>query len=163
MTPKSNPSHIGQILEKVIRQKNFTPRMMESRIHSIWDDVVGEGVARNAQPGNLRGKTLHVVVSNSVWKQELFMLKGLIADKLNARLKSNVVEKLSFWVGRVDRQANEKKQPKQFNEVKLEEERLKAIEENIKNISDPDLKEALRALRVSEEKARKLRETTKEE
>jgi len=91
------------------------------------------------------------------------MLKGLIADKLNARLKSNVVEKLSFWVGRVDRQANEKKQPKQFNEVKLEEERLKAIEENIKNISDPDLKEALRALRVSEEKARKLRETTKEE
>jgi len=163
VTPKGNPSHIGQILEKVIRQKNFTPHMMEARIYSIWDDVVGEGVARNAQPENLRGKTLHVVVSNSVWKQELFMLKGLIADKLNSRLKSNVVEKLSFWVGRVDRRPIEKGQPKQTKMVKLDEERLRTIEEGLKNISDPDLKEALRALRVSEEKARKIRETTKED
>jgi predicted nucleic acid-binding Zn ribbon protein len=77
-------------------------------------------VARNAQPGNLRGKTLHVVVSDSVWKQELFMLKGLIADKLNSRLKSNVVEKISFLVGRVDRRPMEKKQPKQVKEVKIE-------------------------------------------
>lgn len=122
---------------------------------SIWDEAVGEGVAKNAQPERLRGATLHVTVTNSVWKQELYFMKGLIMDKVNARLGKKIVDNLSFRVGTVERHAREKGTPTRPMMVVLDEERVKVIEKDLKDITDAELKDAITSLRLREERAKK--------
>ncbi len=154
-TRKRYPTRIGSILNGIFQQRNFTPRMTEAKVFTVWDDAVGEGVARHAQPERLSGTTLHVIVSNSVWKQELHFMEGLIVDKVNARVGKKTVGNLSFRVGAVERQHPEAPRPSSPVTVVLDEERIRVIEKEFKDFSDAELKEVLMALRIKDEKAKK--------
>jgi hypothetical protein len=62
----------------------------------VWDEVVGDHIARRAQPIRLRGRTLVVAVSSAPWMQELQLLKPTIRAELNRRLPTALVEDLFF-------------------------------------------------------------------
>ena len=41
------------------------------RIQEHWEEAVGADLAAHAEPGDLRGDTLEVLVSSPVWAQQL--------------------------------------------------------------------------------------------
>jgi len=101
---KKEPSieKIGAVLDKSLKRLELSPRLDEYGVWPVWNDVVGNPIARNAQPEKIRNGTLFVKVSSPVWMQQLQFMKELITEKLNQRLGAAVVKNIFFIVGRVE-------------------------------------------------------------
>ena len=134
---------IGEVLEKSLSRLDLSRRLDEYGVWPIWRDVVGEAIARNAQPEKIRNGTLFVKVSSPVWMQELQFMKEMIAEKLNHRLPGDVVKNIFFMVGRVepttDASAEKRSEPADVPAVPINEEFLRSIE-------DPEIRAAFQKL-----------------
>jgi predicted nucleic acid-binding Zn ribbon protein len=139
---------VGDVLDHSLKRLDLTPRLDEYGVWPIWNDVVGKAIANNAQPEKIRNGTLFVKVTSPVWLQQLQFMKEMITEKLNQRLKSEVVKTIFFMVGRIDAPANENDEAlaaqAQFGQLNdaprpIDEEFLQAID-------DPNMRDAFRKL-----------------
>jgi predicted nucleic acid-binding Zn ribbon protein len=90
---------LGEVLDQSLKRLDLAPQLEAYGIWNIWHDVVGKPVALNAQPEKIRNGTLFVKVSSPVWMQQLQFMKDLLAEKINERLRANVVKSIFFVVG----------------------------------------------------------------
>jgi predicted nucleic acid-binding Zn ribbon protein len=103
MAKKSLPIEtIGSVLDQSLKRLDLESRLDEYSVWPIWNDVVGQVIARNAQPEKIRNGTLFVKVSSPVWMQQLQFMKEMISGKLNQRLKGEIVKNIFFMVGRIE-------------------------------------------------------------
>jgi predicted nucleic acid-binding Zn ribbon protein len=98
----SQIDRLGEVLDRSIKRLQLAPRLDEYGVWPIWNDIVGSTIARNAQPEKIRNGTLFVKVTSPVWMQQLQYMKEMIAERLNQRLKADVVKNIFFVVGRVN-------------------------------------------------------------
>jgi predicted nucleic acid-binding Zn ribbon protein len=98
----SQIDRLGEVLDRSIKRLQLAPRLDEYGVWPIWNDIVGNTIARNAQPEKIRNGTLFVKVTSPVWMQQLQYMKEMIAERLNQRLKADVVKNIFFVVGRVN-------------------------------------------------------------
>lgn len=134
---------LGTVLEKSLKRLELATQLDEYGVWPVWNDVVGKPIALNAQPEKIRRGTLFVKVASPVWMQQLQYMKEMIAEKLNRRLKSEVVKNIFFVVGQVGGEAieAESKPPP----LKASEQR--AIDEQfLDSIKDPEIKQAFKKL-----------------
>lgn len=103
-TDKKNPApeRIGAVLDHSLKRFELGAQLDEYSVWPIWNDTVGKTIARNAQPEKIRNGTLFVKVSSPVWMQQLQFMKEMIREKLNQRLKGDVVKTIFFMVGHID-------------------------------------------------------------
>lgn len=64
-----------------------------------WADVVGEAVAKNAEPTSLKGGVLRVRAASPGWAQELTYLAAEIRSRANALAGSEIVREVRVWTG----------------------------------------------------------------
>jgi hypothetical protein len=144
MAKKSLPIEtLGSVLDQSLKRLDLAARLDEYSVWPIWNDVVGVVIARNAQPEKIRNGTLFVKVSSPVWMQQLQFMKDMIADKLNHRLKGEIVKNIFFMAGRIDvpeasLEPGEQPAPA-VAEVPLNEEFLNSI-------ADPEIRAAFKRL-----------------
>lgn len=134
---------IGEVLEKSLSRLDLSRRLDEYGVWPIWRDVVGEAIARNAQPEKIRNGTLFVKVSSPVWMQELQFMKEMIAEKLNHRLPGDVVKNIFFMVGNID------VTPAPSVERRTEAAEAQAVPidaEFLNSIGDPEIRAAFQKL-----------------
>jgi len=93
--------HIGKILCDVLNTFQLDPDLELTRLFSLWDDVVGEALAKNARPAGFKGKILLVNVVSSVWIQELQYYRKDMIRKLNEALGKELVCDIKFKIGPV--------------------------------------------------------------
>lgn len=135
---------VGEVLDLSLKRLDLTPRLDEYRVWPIWNEVVGKVIANNAQPEKIRNGTLFVKVTSPVWMQQLQFMKELIADKLNQRLKGELVKTIFFMVGRIDAPENESAPESAAN---LVNQSPRPIDEKfLQGIDDPEVREAFRKL-----------------
>ena len=92
--------HIGNIIGGVLSA--FRHEDMElAGLFSLWDDIVGDVVAKNARPAGFKGKILLVHVGSSVWIQELQYYKKDMIRKLNEALGKELISDIKFKIGPV--------------------------------------------------------------
>jgi hypothetical protein len=136
---------LGNVLEKSLKRLELGTRLDEYGVWPVWNDVVGQPIARNAQPEKIRNGTLFVKVASPVWMQQLQYMKEMIAEKLNRRLKSEVVKNIFFVVGRLGDEAieGEPKPPP----LKPSESPPHIIDDQfLDSLKDPDIKQAFKKL-----------------
>ena len=80
------------------------PAGLLARVQAAWPEVAGPVVAAEAEPVSERGGVVTVACSSAVWAQELELLAGDLAARLNDRIGSaggdSRVAQLRFAVGR---------------------------------------------------------------
>jgi predicted nucleic acid-binding Zn ribbon protein len=145
---------VGEVLSHSLKRLELTPRLDEYGVWPVWNEVVGKTIANNAQPEKIRNGTLFVKVSSPVWMQQLQFMKEMIADKLNQRLKGEVVQTIFFMVGRVDAPALEP--PTDAPKSDSSEASRQVNEEFLQSIEDPEIRDAFRKL-LKSFKQRKLK------
>lgn len=74
-------THIGEVLKGAIKSPDI---LADIEIKKAWRCVLGEAAARNAQPTKLRRGILSVCVKDSVWANQLALMKREIIRKLSA-------------------------------------------------------------------------------
>jgi len=139
----SSIEKISDVLSLSLKRLDLTTRLDDYGVWPVWNDVVGKTIAKNAQPEKIRHGTLFVKVTSPVWMQQLQFMKEMIAEKLNQRLKGEVVKTIFFMVGRIDAPANETEEAplSQANEPPRP-----VNQEFLQSIDDPEVREAFSKL-----------------
>ena len=145
--PKNNPpiERLGQVLDKSLKRLDLSPRLDEYGVWPIWNETVGPTIARNAQPEKIRKGTLFVKVTSPVWMQQLQYMKEMIVEKLNQRLKTDIVRNIFFVVGQVNAETVEiAAKPLAPSSIAAEEPRLG--EDFLETVRDPEIRQAFQRL-----------------
>jgi predicted nucleic acid-binding Zn ribbon protein len=74
------------------------PQTRLASVQSIWEEVVGERVAAAARPVAERGDTVTVACLDSVWSEELDLMKQQLERGLRDRLGEDAPRSLRFRV-----------------------------------------------------------------
>ena len=144
MAQKNLPlERLGAVLDQSLKRFELTSRLDEYGVWPIWNDVVGKSIALNAQPEKIRNGTLFVKVTSPVWMQQLQFMKEMIVEKLNQRLKSEVVKTIFFMVGHIDAPESESVDALETQANPTP----RPIDENfLQSIDDPAIREAFKKL-----------------
>ncbi len=91
-----SPTSLGQILKLIIQEKKWEDRFRVRAVWELWDEIVGETVAREAQPKSFKQGCLWVGVSDPMWMHHLQISKETIRQNLNSKLGSELVKSIRF-------------------------------------------------------------------
>ena len=87
MRKRSLLTTLDSVLKDVAHDLKFEDKMEQVMLYRLWNEAVGEQIARNASPVLVRADVLHVNVSSSVWVQQLQFLRDTMLEKINANLR----------------------------------------------------------------------------
>jgi predicted nucleic acid-binding Zn ribbon protein len=86
---------VSTVLDKLFDKKT-RQRIKDAEALIIWDEVVGEEIAKVSQAESLIAGTLIVKVSHPVWRVELSRMSNDIQNKLNRRMGRSAVRRIRF-------------------------------------------------------------------
>lgn len=92
------PKDLSGILSDLRRTEKWGRKLSGHFVFRVWDEVVGEAVAKIARPVSLGGGCLRVEVSSSAWLQELHLMRADILSKLNDSMDEEIKE-IQFLAG----------------------------------------------------------------
>ena len=152
MRKRSLLTTLDSLLKDVAHDLKFEDKMEQVMLYRLWNEAVGEQIARNASPVLVRADVLHVNVSSSVWVQQLQFLRDTMLEKINANLSGRKIKDIRFKIGPLPAA------PPQHAAASLPElddnEKLATQAESAR-ISDPELREAFQDFMGAYLKSRK--------
>jgi hypothetical protein len=90
---------VSSVLEGLARRLGLESKMLESRLRRDWVAIVGEPIASNTWPDQIRYNKLYLLVHNGVWLHQLTFLKPTLIHKLNSVGGGELVTDIVFRVG----------------------------------------------------------------
>jgi hypothetical protein len=91
----------SSVLEGLARRLGLETKLLENRIRRDWASVVGEPVASNTWPDQIRYKKLYLLVHNSVWMHQLTFLKPTLLQKLKVVAGGELITDIVLRVGEI--------------------------------------------------------------
>jgi hypothetical protein len=92
---------VSSVLEGLARRLGLESKLLESRLRRDWVSIVGEPIASNTWPDQIRYKKLYLLVHNSVWLHQLTFLKPTLIHKLNTVAGAELVTDIVLRVGEI--------------------------------------------------------------
>ena len=87
---------LKKAIQQAISASGIQKAIQQESAVSIWGDVVGVGISKVTEAISVNKGTLVVKTGSATWRQELFMQKKEIIDKINSFFGYAAVEKLKF-------------------------------------------------------------------
>ena len=103
----AKPEKAEVILKRLTAKMGIDTRLEMEKAVVLWGEVVGDTIARRSKAESIRGGTLFVRVANSMWVQELSLLKERIIEKLNSLLGREMVKDIVFRVGMASKESKD--------------------------------------------------------
>ncbi|MFQ6615323.1 MAG: DUF721 domain-containing protein [Fidelibacterota bacterium] len=80
------------MLDSFLRKAGLDRPVLQNRALVVWNDVVGEAVAKRTEPEEVKHGVLVVRVDTPVWRNELSLRKKEILEALNQALGERVIK-----------------------------------------------------------------------
>lgn len=87
---------IGNILTRIMARRGFQRQIFQEQLETVWGEIVGETLADQTRPGNIRRGTLEIFVAHTIFEQELSLRQAELLPKLNAALGENKIKRFKF-------------------------------------------------------------------
>ena len=100
MKRKSDITDIRSLLNDIVSDRNWQSNLKRQQLFEFWDQAVGKDISANAQPKVTRGDVLWVDVTDSVWMQQLHLMKEHLRQVLNDRLGGEEIKDIRFHSSR---------------------------------------------------------------
>ena len=148
---------LDTVLEALLKEQGFEHKIVEQKVFSAWERVVGDMVARNTQPISLVKSKLTVYALSHPLVAELTFLRMRIIRKLNAEVGRSAVKELHFQIKppRVASQRSTRSHRHNVSAIHLSEAEIPAsvserVERTVAGVPDLELKTNLRCLFISQ-------------
>ena len=133
---------LSSILEGVARRLGLESKLLESRLRRDWVSIVGEPIASNTWPDQIRYKKLYLLVHNSVWLHQLTFLKPTLLHKLNGVAGGELITEIVLRVGEIpSRVVVAATTQAMTGESTLSDVALAEVSSHVSAIQDPDLRQ----------------------
>jgi predicted nucleic acid-binding Zn ribbon protein len=93
-----SPVAIAEVLEKVLKKQGIAKKIYQYGVFDAWVEIVGETIGKRSRPVKMQGDTLVVAAKNSVWANELSMMKPEILKKIREYYPDAVINDIRFTV-----------------------------------------------------------------
>jgi predicted nucleic acid-binding Zn ribbon protein len=90
---------LKDVIASLLQDSRLPFNPADAHIWEVWQDVVGQAIARHAHPAWIKNARLRILVSDPIWIQELEFLSNDIKAKLNQKLGRNAVDTIEFRLG----------------------------------------------------------------
>ncbi len=157
-TPLRRATGVGAVLQDWLRQRGVADRLRAYRAWQLWNEVVGPQIAARAQPSGIRDGVLEIKVDQPVWMQQLQLMKPQILARLNQRLGGEVFRDIYLRRGSPAPVPKTPPPPKPLPPLTAAEEAQ--IDEVLKELADPELREGLRRVLQLQARLSTLRRST---
>ena len=87
---------LGETLKMLMQSLGIEKQVEQYKIFDVWNEVVGQQVAKVAQPERLQNGVLIVAVNNAPWRSELTFRKKEILEKIHERTSSTSIVDIKF-------------------------------------------------------------------
>lgn len=144
MSKAYSPSAISPIVKGIVKNFGLERGIASLLLQLNWREAVGPQIAAHTYPTEIRFTTLHLLVDSAVWMQELSFLKKEIIDKSNRLLEKRSIRDLHLRVGPLPPPLVAPAAEGPAPERACSAEETAWIEEQLRSISDPALKESVR-------------------
>ena len=94
--PATQTKSLGEALTELIESLGIKKKLREQEVFSLWDNAVGDRIAKVAKPMRMVKGTLFISVSSGTWRNELSMRKQEIVNRLNEVLAEEIVTDIKF-------------------------------------------------------------------
>ena len=130
------------ILEGLARRLGLESKLLESRLRRNWVSIVGEPIASNTWPDQIRYKKLYLLVHNSVWLHQLTFLKPSLLHNLNGVAGGELVTDIVLRVGEIPSRAAASATTDRIDDTfqTVSEVILAEASSHVSAIHDPDLR-----------------------
>lgn len=94
-----NPIHstlspIGEAMKRVIEFKKWDRKIDEASLIQSWPEIVGPTVSENTEKIWFAKNKLYVVIKSAALRNELFMFRTNLRDRLNKLQGKDLIEEL---------------------------------------------------------------------
>ena len=87
---------LKEILENYLNGESFKEINETITLENAWKEVVGNLINKNTQIISFKNKTLTVKTTTPVWRNELFLQKKNILEKIKTKLKKNKINEIKL-------------------------------------------------------------------
>ncbi len=94
--PRRRAEPVGGILQRTLDRHGLARRLDRHVPAAVWAETVGADLAARAQPTVLSAGTLHLLVQDHRWRDQIDAARHLIIERLNRRLGRRAVRALQF-------------------------------------------------------------------
>lgn len=91
---RSKVRKIRDVLQEFLRENKLDVKLRERGIIDSWEELMGKTIFRATKQIYIKDGKLFVVISSSVIRNELYMLKSEIVKKLNERAGEDIITEL---------------------------------------------------------------------
>jgi predicted nucleic acid-binding Zn ribbon protein len=92
---------VSGILHRALKEHGICRRLPRRISPEIWESAVGPQIAARAQPTVLSCGTLHLLVQDHRWRDQLDAARGMLLERLNRKLGAGAVRALQFGLAHV--------------------------------------------------------------
>jgi Dna[CI] antecedent DciA-like protein len=132
---------VSSVLEGLARRLGLESKVLESRLRRDWISIVGEPIASNTWPDQIRYKKLYLLVHNSVWLHQLTFLKPTLLHKLNTVAGGELVTDIVLRVGEIPSRAAASATAHPIDgDFTVSDVALAEASSHVSAIQDPDLR-----------------------
>lgn len=85
---------LQQVLQAIIKEQKLNDELQRSDLMEKFNEIVGEQIARQVKLKNFEKGILKIEVESSAWKNEIFLLREKIIEKLNKAFGKQVVKQI---------------------------------------------------------------------
>ncbi len=146
--------NVHAAVKGALQRLNLDARMKGYAAWMVWAKAVGDTIAQQAQPAFMRGGVLFVKCSSSAWMQQLQFMKAQICAQLNQLLGKEVIKDIRFQMGMIDHPPRGDASVKE-QEVVLDAAEQARIDEALRPLADPEIREIARRIMIKEASAKK--------
>jgi hypothetical protein len=133
------------VLSGILDDLGIANKIEQHRIWLVWEDAVGEQIAKNAIPARIRNNVLEIKVAHAVWMQQLQLLKPRLIEQINKHLGDTPITDLYFRRGQVAPEVKPEAKPARVL-PELDTKELEGIHQLTRNIADDEVRAALESL-----------------
>jgi len=94
MAKRKNQYEITEAVEYFLRDAGIHDEYLVQRAIHNWEEVAGVSIASHTDELWFHSGILHVKMENSVWMQEVLMLRSQLRDKVHEYLGSAVIQEV---------------------------------------------------------------------
>lgn len=96
---RRDPTRLGAVLAAALARLPGGRDLADYAVWAHWEEVAGPLLAEHARPRRLRRGVLVIGVDDSLWMQELQLLKHELRARLNARVGRTAVRDIFLVLG----------------------------------------------------------------
>ncbi len=96
MSRKSAKS-LGESIQSLLQSLGLKSRVDQYRVIDLWDEIVGEGIAKIAKADRVNDHVLYIKVKGMTWRTELVFQRREILRLISEKVGKNVITDIRFF------------------------------------------------------------------